>query len=58
MRLVEEVIESDTLGQSYFLASEYDQAKEALESMKVLQERFRGSLKVSRVGVAGRNGNV
>lgn len=47
MRVVEEILESDTLGQSYFLNSEYELAKQALENMKHLQERFRGSLKVS-----------
>ena len=45
-RVVEELIDSDSLGQSYFLASEYAQAKEALESIKSLQDRFRANLKV------------
>jgi len=45
VRVVEEISESGTLGQSYFLNSEYEQAKQALENMKHLQERFRGSLK-------------
>jgi hypothetical protein len=46
-RVVEELLDSDSIGQSYFLNSEYTQAKDALESVKELQDRFRASLKVT-----------
>jgi hypothetical protein len=45
-RVVEEIIESGSLTQSYFLTSEYDQAVSAIETVKSLQDRYRASLKV------------
>lgn len=45
-RVVEEIVESGSLSQSYFLNSEYEQAVSAIESIKALQDRYRASLKV------------
>lgn len=45
-RLVDEIFESGSLSQSFFLTSEYETAKASLETVKALQDRFRASLKV------------
>ena len=45
-RVVEEILDSGSISQSYFMLSEYEQAKESLDSVKHLQDRFRASLKV------------
>jgi hypothetical protein len=45
-RLVDDVVESESLEQSYFLRGEYQQAREAIEGTKTLQDKFRATLKV------------
>ena len=47
VRVVEELEDSDTLAQSYFLDAELDMAKSALEGVKALQGRYRANLKVN-----------
>ena len=45
-RIVEEISDSSSISQSFFLTSEFEQAKESLETVKLLQNRFRANLKV------------
>lgn len=44
-RVIEEIVESGSLSQSYFLNSELEQALGAIEGIKGLQQRYRSSLK-------------
>lgn len=54
LRVTEEQLDSNVLGQSYFLDTEYEEAREALESILNLQERYRTLLKVSDVHISDR----
>lgn len=46
VRVTEEQLDRSVLGQSYFLDSEYEEARLGLESILSLQERYRAILKV------------
>lgn len=46
VRVVDELLESDALSQSYFIESELEMAKASLEGVKALQGTYRTALKV------------
>lgn len=52
VRVTEEQLDRNVLGQSYFLDSEYEDARSALESILSLQERYRAILKVSTLSTS------